>query len=104
MASLNGLRGIDASVCEALEILVTGLWRAILDQLGIMAHRFARSARLLAFSPGRAAAAAALPTLLVAQHAKAEANNDKETVAAAAAAAAVPSTLPFRRPCRLSQG
>ena len=60
-----------------------------MDQLGIMAHRFARSARLLAFSPGRAAAAAALPTLLVAQHAKAEANNDKETVAAAAAAAAV---------------
>ena len=56
-----------------------------------MAHRFARSARLLAFSPGRAAAAAALPAALCAQQAKAEANEDinKETVAAAAAAAAV---------------
>ena len=60
-----------------------------LDQLGIMAHRFARSARLLAFSPARAAAAAALPAALLAKQAKAEANNDKETVAAAAAAAAV---------------
>ena len=62
-----------------------------LDQLGKMAHRFARSARLLAFSPGRAAAAAALPAALCAQQAKAEANEDinKETVAAAAAAAAV---------------
>ena len=60
--------------------------------MGIMAHRFARSARLLAFSPGRAAAAAALPAALLAQQqAKAEANEDinKETVAAAAAAAAV---------------
>ena len=58
---------------------------------GTMAHRFARSARLLAFSPGRAAAAAALPAALCAQQAKAEANEDinKETVAAAAAAAAV---------------
>ena len=60
-----------------------------MDQLGIMAHRFARSARLLAFSPARAAAAAALPAALLAKQAKAEANNDKETVAAAAAAAAV---------------
>merc|ERR1719183_2778934 len=53
-----------------------------------MAHRFARSARLLAFSPGRAAAAA-LPAALCAQQAKAEANEDinKETVAAAAVAA-----------------
>ena len=64
-----------------------------MDQLyARMAHRFARSsARLLAFSPGRAAAAAALPAALCAQQAKAEANEDinKETVAAAAAAAAV---------------
>ena len=45
-----------------------------LDKLRVMAHRFARSARLLAFSPARAAAAAALPAALLAKQAKAEAN------------------------------
>ena len=87
--TFKGLLAFAASACEALESLVTGPLESDLDQLGIMAHRFARSARLLAFSPARAAAAAALPAALLAKQAKAEANNDKETVAAAAAAAAV---------------
>ena len=71
--------------------MVTGLWRAILDQLARWLIDSPAALGLLAFSPGRAAAAAALPAALCAQQAKAEANEDinKETVAAAAAAAAV---------------
>ena len=55
--TFKGLLAFAASACEALESLVTGPLESDLDQLGIMAHRFARSARLLAFSPARAAAA-----------------------------------------------